>query len=64
MLFLMISSFSTSFRYGYEVLKECWEIIPSEHRSLLISEIETLCQHAGIIPGVSWTLSLLICSII
>jgi len=33
----------------YEVLKECWEIIP--HRSLFISEIETLCRNAGIVPG-------------
>lgn len=39
-------------------MKECWEIIPSKHRSLLISEIETLCQNAGIIPGVSLTLSI------
>ncbi len=32
-------------------MKECWDIIPSELRSLLVEEIETLCQDARLIPG-------------
>ena len=32
-------------------MRECWDIIPSEHRSLLVEEIETLCQDARIVPG-------------
>jgi len=35
----------------YEVLKDCWDIIPSELRSLLVEEIETLCQDARLVPG-------------
>jgi hypothetical protein len=35
----------------YEVLKQCWGIIPSGPRSMLVSEIETLCRDAGIVPG-------------
>ena len=32
-------------------MKECWEVIPSEQRSLLISEIETICRDAALVPG-------------
>ncbi|KAL7553196.1 hypothetical protein ACHAWF_016455, partial [Thalassiosira exigua] len=35
----------------YETLKAAYQIIPTESRSLLIKEIETLCQDAGIVPG-------------
>lgn len=35
----------------YETLKECWDVIPLELRSLLVEEIETLCQDARIVPG-------------
>jgi hypothetical protein len=35
----------------YEILKECWDIIPSELRSLLVEEVETLCQDARLVPG-------------
>ncbi|KAL7544101.1 hypothetical protein ACHAXR_013579, partial [Thalassiosira sp. AJA248-18] len=35
----------------YETLKAAYQIIPAESRSLLIKEIETLCQDAGIVPG-------------
>lgn len=34
-----------------ELLKECWEIIPSQARSSLVEEIETICQDANIEPG-------------
>lgn len=34
-----------------ELLKECWEIIPSQARSSLVEEIEALCQDARIEPG-------------
>lgn len=35
----------------YEVLKQCWNIIPSEPRTILVQEIETLCRDAGLVPG-------------
>eukprot|EP00957_Ditylum_brightwellii_P059134 4487074-Ditylum_brightwellii.AAC.1 len=35
----------------YEILKQCWKIIPSDPRSNLVSEIESLCRDAGIVPG-------------
>ena len=35
----------------YEVLKQCWGVIPSGPRTVLVSEIETLCRDAGIVPG-------------
>lgn len=35
----------------YEVLKAVWRIIPPGPRSMLVSEIETLCRDAGIVPG-------------
>lgn len=35
----------------YEVLKQCWRIIPPGPRAMLVSEIETLCRDAGIVPG-------------
>lgn len=35
----------------YEVLKQCWGVIPSGPRSMLVSEVETLCRDAGIVPG-------------
>ena len=35
----------------FEVLKDCWDIIPSQIRSLLVEEIEALCNDAGIEPG-------------
>ena len=35
----------------YEVLKQSWGIIPSSLRSMLVSELETLCRDAGIVPG-------------
>jgi hypothetical protein len=35
----------------FEVLKECWDIIPHQVRSLLVEEVETLCDDAGINPG-------------
>ena len=33
------------------VLNNSWGIIPSEPRSVLVSEIETLCRDASILPG-------------
>ena len=35
----------------YEVLKAVWRVIPSGPKSMLVSEIETLCRDAGIVPG-------------
>jgi len=35
----------------YEVLKQCWNIIPSEPRTILVQELETLCRDAGLVPG-------------
>ena len=35
----------------YEVLKAVWRVIPPGPRSMLVSEIETLCRDAGIVPG-------------
>jgi len=35
----------------YEVLKHCWNLIPAGPRSILVSEVETLCRDAGIVPG-------------
>lgn len=35
------------------MLKECWDIIPSEPRSSLVSEVEKLCEDSGIKPGES-----------
>jgi hypothetical protein len=35
----------------FEVLKECWDIIPHQVRSLLVEEVETLCDDANINPG-------------
>lgn len=35
----------------YEVLKQCWNLIPAGPRSILVSEVETLCRDAGIVPG-------------
>ena len=38
--------------YGrYETLKAAYQIIPADSRSLLIKEIEALCDDAGIVPG-------------
>jgi len=37
--------------YRYETLKEAYQIIPSDSRSMLIKEVESLCQDAGIVPG-------------
>ena len=37
--------------YRYDELKDSWDIIPSELRSLLVEEIETLCQDAKLVPG-------------
>jgi hypothetical protein len=35
----------------FEILKDCWDIIPSQIRSLLVEEIEALCQDGNIEPG-------------
>jgi len=35
----------------YETLRAAYQIIPAESRSILIKEVETLCQDAGIVPG-------------
>jgi len=35
----------------HQVLKHCWGVVPSGPRSMLVSEIETLCRDAGIVPG-------------
>eukprot|EP00978_Attheya_sp_CCMP212_P000484 scaffold951_cov62-Attheya_sp.AAC.2 len=35
----------------FEVLKQCWGVIPTAARSALVSEIETLCRDAGLAPG-------------
>lgn len=35
----------------YEVLKAAYQIIPSEPRTMLIKEVEALCQDAGLVPG-------------
>lgn len=35
----------------YEVLASAWDIIPATARSNLVSELETLCRDAGIVPG-------------
>ena len=32
-------------------MKAAYQIIPAESRSILIKEVETLCQDAGIVPG-------------
>ena len=34
-----------------EVLKQCWGTVPAGPRSMLVSEVETLCRDAGIAPG-------------
>lgn len=41
--------FSISRRF--EVLKECWDTIPRQVRSLLVEEVETLCEDASFTPG-------------
>ena len=35
----------------YEVLTSAWDIIPRSARHNLVSELETLCRDAGIVPG-------------
>lgn len=35
----------------HKVLMQCWGIIPAGPRSMLVSEVETLCRDAGVIPG-------------
>ena len=35
----------------FEVVRQCWNIIPSNPRSALVNELEILCQDAGIVPG-------------
>ncbi|KAL3782651.1 hypothetical protein HJC23_010160 [Cyclotella cryptica] len=35
----------------YETLKAAYQIIPSDSRSVLVKEVEFLCQSAGIVPG-------------
>jgi hypothetical protein len=35
----------------YKVLKQLWTLIPAGPRSMLVSELETLCRDAGIVPG-------------
>lgn len=47
----MINEYLINFVHRYEVLKDSWDIIPSELRSLLVEEIETLCQDAKLVPG-------------
>ena len=36
---------------GHEVLNSTWGLIPNSARSMLVSELETLCRDAGIVPG-------------
>jgi hypothetical protein len=40
-----------SFFHRYETLKAAYQIIPSDSRSVLIKEVESLCQAAGLVPG-------------
>uniref|UniRef100_A0A7S2PH45 UDENN domain-containing protein n=1 Tax=Leptocylindrus danicus TaxID=163516 RepID=A0A7S2PH45_9STRA len=35
----------------FEVVKQCWTLIPSGPRSSLVSELDALCRDAGISPG-------------
>ena len=38
-------------RRRYQTLKAAYQIIPIESRTILIKELEALCQDAGIMPG-------------
>lgn len=35
----------------FDILAACWEIIPAEQRTHLVSELEILCRDSGIVPG-------------
>lgn len=35
----------------HKVLMQCWGVIPAGPRSMLVSEVETLCRDAGVVPG-------------
>jgi hypothetical protein len=37
--------------FRFNALSSCWDIIPVEQRTFLVSELEMLCRDAGIIPG-------------
>lgn len=50
-IFVLTAHIRSPFSIRYEVLKQCWGVIPSGPRTVLVSEIETLCRDAGIVPG-------------